>query len=77
MTFCRSVNFHMCLYFREFVFLGLFTKSRIRELSISMRGSAHNNDFREILTFANLSSSRSLLLYYNALQSQNAVSADL
>ena len=31
------------LDFREFVILGLFTKSRIRELSISMIGSTHNN----------------------------------
>ena len=29
-----------CLGFREFVILELFTKSRIRELSISMIGSA-------------------------------------
>ena len=29
-----------CLDFREFVILGLFTKSRIGELSISMIGSA-------------------------------------
>ena len=35
----------------------LFTKSRIRELSISMIGSAHYNNFRGILKFANLSSS--------------------
>ena len=38
-----------CLDFREFVIWGLFTKSRIRELSISMIGMAQNNNFREIL----------------------------
>ena len=47
-----------CLNFREFVFLGLFTKSRIRESSISMMGSAQNNNFRDILKFANLSFTR-------------------
>ena len=44
-----------CLEFREFVVLGLFTNHIIRELWISMIGSAHNNNFREILNFANLS----------------------
>ena len=44
-----------CLNFREFVILGLFTKSRIRELLISMIGSAPNNNIREILKFAHLS----------------------
>ena len=34
-----------CLDFRKFVILGLFTKSRIRELSISMIGRDHNNNF--------------------------------
>ena len=29
-----------CLGFREFVILGLYTKSRIRQLSIQMIGSA-------------------------------------
>ena len=38
--------------------LELFTKSRIREISISMIGSAYNSTFREILKFANLFSSR-------------------
>ena len=47
-----------CLDFREFVIFGLFTKSRIRELSISMIGSAYNKNFCEIPKFANLSSSR-------------------
>ena len=49
-----------CLGFREFVILELFTKSRIRELSISMIGSDHDNTFHEILKFANLSSARNL-----------------
>ena len=45
---------------QEDVILGLFTKSRIRELSISMIGSwAHKNNFREIFKFANLSSRNS------------------
>ena len=47
-----------CLNFREFVILVLFTKSIIRELSILMIGSAHNNNFCEIIKFASLSSSR-------------------
>ena len=38
--------------------LGIFTRSRISELSISMLGSAHNNNFRKIPKFANLSSTR-------------------
>ena len=42
-----------CLDSREFVILGLFTKSRIRELSTSMIGSAHNNNFHEILKLYN------------------------
>ena len=45
-----------CLDFREFVVLGLFTRSRIRKLSISMIGSDHNDNFHEILKFTNLSS---------------------
>ena len=40
-----------CLDCRQYVISGLF-----RELSISMIGSAHNNDFREIPKFVNLSS---------------------
>ena len=43
--------------FREFVVLGLLRKSRIRELSISMISSAHDNNFCEILKLTNLSSS--------------------
>ena len=43
--------FFSCLDFREFAVLGLFTKSRIRESSIWMIGSADNNNFREILKF--------------------------
>ena len=43
-----------CLDFRKFVVMGLFTKSRIRELSFSMLGSAHNINFREILKFVQL-----------------------
>ena len=57
-----------CLNIGEFVILELFMKSRIRELSISMIGSAHNNNFREISKFANLSAaqnSRKLKLYQN------------
>ena len=34
-----------CFVFRKFVILGLFTKSSIRELSISMIGSAHKKKF--------------------------------
>ena len=49
-----------CLDFREFMIFGLFTKSKIRELSILMIGNAHNNNFREISKFANLFSSRIL-----------------
>ena len=49
-----------CFDFREFVIWGLFTKSSIRELSISIIASAHNNHFHEILKFANLSSPRKL-----------------
>ena len=47
-----------CLRFREFVILGHFTKSRIRELLILMTGGAQNNNFRKIPKFANLSCSR-------------------
>ena len=42
-----------CLDGREFVVLRLFKKSRIRELTISMIDSAHNNIFEEILKFLN------------------------
>ena len=41
-----------CLDFRDFVILGLFTKSRIYELSISMIESAYNNKFRKIIKLA-------------------------
>ena len=41
----RSQTISACLDFREFMILGLFTKSRIPELSLSMIGRAHNNDF--------------------------------
>ena len=45
-----------CLDFHKFVILGLiFTNSKIRELSISMIGSAHNNNFWEIPKFTNMS----------------------
>ena len=50
-VYCRSGHFRVRLDFREFVILGLYTKSRIHKLSIKMIGSA-------ILQFANLSSSR-------------------
>ena len=36
-------------HFREAVVLGFLMKSRIRELSISMKGSAHNNIFLRFL----------------------------
>ena len=49
-----------CLDFRDFVILGLFTKSRIYELSISMIESAYNNKFHKIIKFANLASLRKL-----------------
>ena len=42
------------LDFCEFVILGLFSKSRIRQLSTSMIGSAHINKIRETLKFAKL-----------------------
>ena len=45
-----------CLDFREFFILKFFTKSRLCELSISMIGSAYNNNFLAFLKFANLSS---------------------
>ena len=47
-----------CLILSWICDLRLFTKSRIRELSIWMIGSAHNNSFCEISKFSNLSSSR-------------------
>ena len=50
----------MCLDFREFVILGLVTRTRICEVSISMIASAHNNNYREILKYANLFPSRNL-----------------
>ena len=50
--------FFGCLDFREFVIVGLFTKSRIQEFAISLIGIGHNNNFREILKFGNLSSSQ-------------------
>ena len=49
-----------CLDFREFVILGLLTKSRIRELYISMIKSAHNNNFCEIPKFAKIKTTRIL-----------------
>ena len=50
-----------CLNFHEFSILGLLTTFRIRELSISIKGSADNNNFSEILKFANLYSSQNSL----------------
>ena len=47
-----------CLNFRESLIMGLFTKIRIREFSFFFSSSITNNNFREILEFANLSSSR-------------------
>ena len=44
----------MCLDFREFVILELFMKSRTYKVSILMTGSAHNNNFREILQFVKI-----------------------
>ena len=49
-----------CLDFREFVVLGLFTKFRIRELSISMIGSTHDIIFCKILKFTSLLSSQNV-----------------
>ena len=51
-----------CLNFPEFSILGLFTKFRIREFSIFFISAIiiGPTNFREILKFANLSSSRKL-----------------
>ena len=54
---CRSGNFRVFKFLR-ICDLRFFWKSAIRELSISMISSAHDNISREILKFANLSSSR-------------------
>ena len=55
-TYTVDLVIFACSDLREFVILGFFTKSRISELSISMIGSAHNNNFPKIPNFANLSS---------------------
>ena len=62
LVYCNTVSLIIfaCLNFCQFVILGPFTKSRIRELSISMIGSAHNKNFSDFFKFANLSSSRNL-----------------
>ena len=46
-----NLVFFECFGFHEFVTFGLFTKCRIRELSISMIGSDHNNDFARFFNF--------------------------
>ena len=59
-SYTANLVIFACLNFRQFFIFGLFARSRIRELSISMIGSAIINNFREIFKFANLSFSRNL-----------------
>ena len=55
----HTVDLIACLHFREFLGLGLFTKFRLREFS-SVFSSVIIVKIRDILEFANLSSSRKL-----------------
>ena len=65
-VYCRSGHFRVRLDFREFVILGLYTKSRIHELSIKMIGSAiifiisRDSSIRELVLLAKFAKIKTL-----------------
>ena len=62
LAICNNVDLVIFafLYFRKFVILGLFMRSRISELTFLMIGSAHNNYFREFVFLGKIKTSQIL-----------------